>query len=146
MTTWHQFAVLQSQFATSVRARFAEATHHVLATLRLDGSPRVSGTEVEFTDTDLTIGSMAAARKADDLLRDPRFALHSNPALSRHDVSRPNRSHSSSLAGCGGRSATAADIAAGSGTQHPGEMAIEVGLVVEAGFGGHPVRGHAAEQ
>ena len=79
MTTWHQFAVLQSQFATGVRARFAEATHHVLATLRLDGSPRVSGTEVEFTDTDLTIGSMAAARKADDLLRDPRFALHSNP-------------------------------------------------------------------
>jgi hypothetical protein len=54
--------------------------HHVLATLRKDGSPRVSGTEVEFTDNGLLrLGSMPNALKAVDLQRDPRFALHSNP-------------------------------------------------------------------
>lgn len=51
----------------------------VLATLRRDGSPRVSGIEVEFADGDLWLGSMWQAVKALDLRRDPRFALHSAP-------------------------------------------------------------------
>jgi hypothetical protein len=62
-----------------VRARFEAARHHVLATLRADGSPRVSGTEVVFSDGDLTLGSMPGAVKARDLQRDGRFALHANP-------------------------------------------------------------------
>jgi len=48
----------------------------VLATLRRDGSPRVSGTELIFAEGKLWLGSMAGAVKARDLLRDPRFALH----------------------------------------------------------------------
>src|SRR5262245_27326457 len=48
-----------------------------MATLRKDGSPRISGTEVQFSDGQLWIGSMPAAMKALDLRRDPRVALHS---------------------------------------------------------------------
>jgi hypothetical protein len=45
--------------------------------VRADGSPRISGIECVFEDGDLVFGSMAHARKGADLLRDPRFALHS---------------------------------------------------------------------
>ncbi|MGH2741859.1 MAG: pyridoxamine 5'-phosphate oxidase family protein, partial [Thermoleophilaceae bacterium] len=51
-------------------------THKTLATVRRDGSPRISGTETAFADGELWIGSMWRARKAHDLQRDPRFALH----------------------------------------------------------------------
>jgi len=48
-----------------------------LATLRRDGSPRISGTEVEFDDeADLYLGMMSGSRKALDLRRDPRLAIH----------------------------------------------------------------------
>jgi pyridoxamine 5'-phosphate oxidase-like protein len=50
--------------------------HLTMATLRRDGSPRISGTEVQFQDGELTIGSMRGALKAKDLLRDPRVAIH----------------------------------------------------------------------
>jgi hypothetical protein len=50
--------------------------HKTIATLRADGSPRISGIECEFTDSDLCFGSMSGARKGTDLERDPRFALH----------------------------------------------------------------------
>ena len=53
--------------------------HKVMATLRADGSPRVSGTEVEFLLGEAWIGSMSDARKVDDLRRDPRVAIHSAP-------------------------------------------------------------------
>ena len=51
--------------------------HKTLATLRRDGSPRISGTEVIFAEGELWLGSMWQAVKALDLRRDPRFALHS---------------------------------------------------------------------
>ncbi|SFQ09820.1 hypothetical protein SAMN05421810_104475 [Amycolatopsis arida] len=51
----------------------------MLATLRRDGAPRVSGSEVDFRGPDLCIGSMLDARKARDLRRDGRCALHANP-------------------------------------------------------------------
>jgi hypothetical protein len=79
MTTWARFASEAEDLAAAVRARFDATRHHVLATLRRDGSPRVSGTEVAFHGPDLTIGSMWAAVKARDLQRDGRFALHANP-------------------------------------------------------------------
>jgi hypothetical protein len=55
---------------------FDAGRHKTIATLRADGSPRVSGIECEFADGDLRFGSMTGARKGADLLRDPRFALH----------------------------------------------------------------------
>ncbi|GAA2226343.1 MULTISPECIES: pyridoxamine 5'-phosphate oxidase family protein [Kitasatospora] len=79
MTTWQDFEREAPDLAPAVRARFEAHRHHVLATLRKDGAPRVSGTEVQFIGADLTIGSMLGAVKALDLRRDGRFSLHSHP-------------------------------------------------------------------
>jgi hypothetical protein len=62
--------------AGAVRARFDAHGLGLLATLRRDGGPRVSGVEPLFTDADLWMGMMPDSLKALDLLRDPRFALH----------------------------------------------------------------------
>lgn len=48
-----------------------------MATVRADGSPRISGIEAKFIDGDLWFGSMPRSRKGADLARDPRFSLHS---------------------------------------------------------------------
>ncbi|MFD4182549.1 pyridoxamine 5'-phosphate oxidase family protein [Rhodococcus sp. NPDC058514] len=79
MTTWQQFTDEAPTLAAAVEARLTAHKHHILATLRADGSPRVSGTEVEIYEGLLLLGSMPGARKVRDLQRDPRFALHSNP-------------------------------------------------------------------
>ncbi|HEY0637831.1 MAG TPA: pyridoxamine 5'-phosphate oxidase family protein [Pseudonocardiaceae bacterium] len=76
---WQTFADDAPDLARAVRARFEAFRHHVLATLRADGSPRASGSEVDFWRREATLGSMVNARKALDLLRDPRCAVHSNP-------------------------------------------------------------------
>jgi Pyridoxamine 5'-phosphate oxidase len=52
-------------------------THLTLATLRKDGSPRISGIELRHADGELWLGMMGGSVKAADLRRDPRFALHS---------------------------------------------------------------------
>lgn len=54
-----------------MRRLFDAGRHKTIATLRTDGSPRISGIECEFTDSDLRFGSMPGARKAADLKRDP---------------------------------------------------------------------------
>ena len=59
-----------------MRALLASRKHLTMATLRRDGSPRISGTEIEFEDGQLRIGSMPGAVKALDLRRDPRVAIH----------------------------------------------------------------------
>jgi len=65
------------ELAAAARALLDAHVHKTLATVRRDGSARISGTEVRFVDGDLWFGSMWEARKALDLRRDPRFALHS---------------------------------------------------------------------
>lgn len=54
----------------------ASRKHLTMATLRRDGSPRISGTEIEFAGGQMRIGSMPGAVKAADLRRDPRVAIH----------------------------------------------------------------------
>ena len=76
MATWNQIETEAPQFAQRVRDVFDVRKHKTMATLRADGSPRISGIEVEFNDGELTFGSMPGARKGTDLVRDPRFALH----------------------------------------------------------------------
>ena len=78
MTSWHDFEQAAPEFAQRVRALFDAHRHKTIATLRADGSPRISGIETTFEEGDLVFGSMPAARKGADLLRDPRFALHSS--------------------------------------------------------------------
>jgi hypothetical protein len=77
MPSWSDFEAAAPALAASVRARLDAHTHKTLATLRRDGSPRISGTETAFIEGELWIGSMWQAQKAHDLQRDPRFALHS---------------------------------------------------------------------
>ena len=76
--TWQDFVDEAPELAAAVKARFDGGRHHVLATLRADGSPRVSGTEVEFSGSDVVLGMMAGSVKARDLARDRRFALHAH--------------------------------------------------------------------
>jgi hypothetical protein len=77
MPSWSTFERSAPELAAAVRRHFDAHAHKTLATIRRDGSPRVSGTESEIIDGELWIGSMWQARKAHDLQRDPRFALHS---------------------------------------------------------------------
>jgi general stress protein 26 len=77
MPSWSYFAEEAPELAEKVRERLDAHKHKTLATLRRDGSPRISGTELVIEDGELWIGSMWQALKARDLQRDPRFALHS---------------------------------------------------------------------
>jgi hypothetical protein len=77
MASWSDFETAAPELARRVRERLDAHKHKTLATIRRDGSPRISGTETGFSDGELWIGSMWQARKARDLQRDPRFALHS---------------------------------------------------------------------
>jgi hypothetical protein len=76
MPTWKAFEEAEPEFAERVRRLFDAGRHKTMATLRADGSPRISGIECEFKDGELRFGSMPDSRKLADLKRDPRFALH----------------------------------------------------------------------
>lgn len=78
-SNWAAFAAAEPGLARLVEDRFGAFTHHVLATLRKDGSPRTTGLEVRFLDGELWLGMMPHSLKALDLRRDPRFALQANP-------------------------------------------------------------------
>jgi len=76
MVAWKDIEVAAPELAARVQQLFEAGRHKTIATLRADGSPRISGIECEFADGELRFGSMPAARKGADLARDPRFALH----------------------------------------------------------------------
>jgi hypothetical protein len=80
VTSWNEIPDEARDLRERVHARFVSAKHHTMATLRRDGSPRISGTEVIFAEGELWLGSMPGARKAQDLQRDGRLALHSSTA------------------------------------------------------------------
>ncbi|HEV3364325.1 MAG TPA: pyridoxamine 5'-phosphate oxidase family protein [Acidimicrobiia bacterium] len=77
MATWQEIEAAVPDLAAAVRAAFDAHKHKVLATLRADGSPRVSGNELTFKDGEVWLGMMLRSVKAIDLLRDPRLAVHS---------------------------------------------------------------------
>jgi hypothetical protein len=77
MATWDDVAAAAPELAAAAQELFEAHTHLTIATLRKDGSPRISGIEAQFLEGDLWFGSMPRALKARDLQRDPRFALHS---------------------------------------------------------------------
>ena len=76
---WAAFTAAEPELAKLAEERFGSFTHHILATLRKDGSPRTSGLEVRFLHGELWLGMMPDSLKALDLRRDPRFALQANP-------------------------------------------------------------------
>ena len=77
MPAWSIISEAEPDFAARVQQLFDAGRHKTIATLRADGSPRISGIECEFVDGELRFGSMTGGRKGADLDRDPRFALHS---------------------------------------------------------------------
>jgi len=77
MASWAEFASAEPALASRVEERFGIRKHKTLATLRTDGSPRISGIEVEFANGELFLGMMPGSLKLRDLERDPRLAVHS---------------------------------------------------------------------
>jgi hypothetical protein len=77
MASWQQFESDVPEFAARVRGSLDAHKHKTMATLRKDGSPRISGTELDFKEGQVWLGSMPGALKALDLRRDPRVAVHS---------------------------------------------------------------------
>ena len=65
--------------ARTAQEIFESHPHHVIATTRRDGSPRVGGTNVFFTPDDVWIGAMPSALRNGDLRNRPRCAIHSAP-------------------------------------------------------------------
>ena len=80
MASWSEIQDEAPELAARARGFFDANKHKTLATLRRDGSPRISGIEADFADGEVWLGSMWRAVKALDLRRDPRFALHSASA------------------------------------------------------------------
>ena len=77
MSTWAEMEAEAPDFAAFVRERLEAHRHRTMATIRADGSPRISGIEVTIARGELWIGGLDGSRKFDDLRRDPRLALHS---------------------------------------------------------------------
>jgi hypothetical protein len=80
VAAWQDVVDSEPAFAQAARELLDAGVHKTIATLRRDGSPRISGIEAFFVEGELWFGSMWRSRKALDLLRDPRFALHSASA------------------------------------------------------------------
>lgn len=77
MITWSEFAAAAPRIAAIFTRRHgATGNLCMLATIRADGSPRISPMEPRFFAEHLVIGGMPNTTKFADLARDPRFCLH----------------------------------------------------------------------
>lgn len=76
---WRAVQAAAGEFATIVAARLRAHEHHVMATVRADGRPRVSGTTINLTDGRLWLGMMPGAARSADLRARPWCAVHSAP-------------------------------------------------------------------
>jgi len=80
MSFWNDVETAAPDLAKRVRDRFEATGLALLATLRRDGAPRISGIEPYFGLGNVWLGMMPGSRKARDLQRDGRFALHAATA------------------------------------------------------------------
>ena len=118
MPKWSEVERADPEFALRVRQSFDAGRHKTIATLRADGSPRISGIECEFVDGELRFGSMLDSRKLADLLRDPRFALHGPTVHPEHG----NEGEWPGEAKIAGRAVSAGPVSEGEDPQ--GEMFV----------------------
>ena len=77
--TWGEYTHAHPTNAVIVGDVFRTHPHHVIATIRKDGSPRLGGTNVFVTDEHLWVGTKSDSFRAKDLHRDSRCALYSAP-------------------------------------------------------------------
>jgi hypothetical protein len=75
--TWAELETVAPEIAQLGKERLEQARVALLATLRKDGSPRISPVEPFLTQGHLLFGAMSWSSKTRDLLRDPRCVLHS---------------------------------------------------------------------
>jgi len=77
MVTWNEFATAAPRIGEIFRRRHAATgSLCMLGTLRPDGFPRISPMEPRIFEDRLWLIGMPNTAKFADLLRDPRFALH----------------------------------------------------------------------
>ncbi len=74
---WSEMENTQPRLAGLGRQRLVEPGVVLVATIRQDGTPRLSPVEPFVMDGDLWLSMMWQSRKARDLLRDPRILVHS---------------------------------------------------------------------
>jgi hypothetical protein len=74
---WIEFAESAPDLAYRGEELFRATGMCLVGTLRADGSPRISPCEVILEEGELMLGMMWRSRKALDLQRDPRLAIHS---------------------------------------------------------------------
>lgn len=77
MTTWTDFAADAPETAAVFLRRLEATGMALMATLRSDGSPRISPLEPDVSNGRIWLGSMPGSTKSRDLRRDPRLCLHS---------------------------------------------------------------------
>jgi hypothetical protein len=75
--SWRELEQGAPEVARLGEERLDRAGVALLATLRKDGSPRISPVEPYLFEGRLLFGAMSWTLKAHDLLRDPRCVLHS---------------------------------------------------------------------
>jgi nitroimidazol reductase NimA-like FMN-containing flavoprotein (pyridoxamine 5'-phosphate oxidase superfamily) len=76
VASWTEVADAAPEIAALARSRIEATGLAFLATLRRDGSPRISGVEPMWVGAELYLGMMPDSRKVHDLHRDPRCCLH----------------------------------------------------------------------
>lgn len=84
MKSWAEFAEEAPGLAEQAKKLFDDNPHKVMVTLRPDGSPRLSGTEVTWHDGQIWIGMMLDTHRARDLRQNPLIGIHSGPAHPDH--------------------------------------------------------------
>ncbi len=74
---WEEFEVACPEIGSVARERLTKDQLVLVGTIRRDGSPRISPNECDFAQGRLFVSMMWRSKKALDLLRDPRVAVHS---------------------------------------------------------------------
>lgn len=77
MASWQEFRTADGVFAELAEDRIEGPGLVLVGTLRRNGWPRISPVEPLIVDGRLYLGMMWQSKKALDLLRDPRCAVHS---------------------------------------------------------------------
>lgn len=77
MASWSQFEQEAPALSALCFQRFRATELMLLGTIRKNGYPRISPTEWTIFRGELVLGGIWRAKKALDLLRDPRCTLHS---------------------------------------------------------------------
>jgi hypothetical protein len=127
MATFADMEEQEPALAARVRASFDAHAHKFLATLRADGSPRISGIEMQFVAGEPWLAGMPGSVKFADLRRDPRFALHSGSSEpDAFDADAKLSGRATEVTEPGERSAYAA--AAGVAEEHMGFVLFRVEL------------------